>query len=78
LITGIAGASAGVLGAFIGGAALLRLGHRQALLGFGVLQAVGLAGYLFIVAGVARPARDGAIVYFEQFADGLSTVALFR
>jgi len=77
VITGIAGASAGVLGAFIGGAALLRLGHRQALLGFGVLQAVGLAGYLFIVAGVHDLLAMGAIVYFEQFADGLSTVALF-
>lgn len=77
VITGIAGASAGVLGAFIGGAALLRLGHRQALLGFGVLQAIGLAGYLFIVAGVHDLLAMGAIVYFEQFADGLSTVALF-
>ena len=32
VITGVAGATAGVLGAFIGGASLLRLGHREALL----------------------------------------------
>ena len=77
VITGVAGATAGVLGAFVGGAVLLRLGHREALLGFGVLQAAGLAGYLFVVAGVHDLYALGAIVYFEQFVDGLSTVALF-
>jgi PAT family beta-lactamase induction signal transducer AmpG len=77
LITGFAGATAGVIGAFAGGATLLRIGHREALLGFGVLQALGLAGYLFVVAGVRDPWAVSAVVYFEQFADGLSTVALF-
>jgi MFS transporter, PAT family, beta-lactamase induction signal transducer AmpG len=77
VITGFAGATAGVLGAFVGGATLLRLGHAQALLGFGVLQALGLAGYLFVVGGVQGPYTLAAIVGFEQFADGLSTVALF-
>lgn len=76
-ITGIAGATVGVLGAMIGGTTLLRLGHRQALIGFGVLQAIGLAGYLFVVAGSRNLYGLGAIVCFEQFADGLSTVALF-
>jgi MFS family permease len=75
--TGLAGATAGVLGALVGGAALLRLGHREALLGFGVLQALGLCGYLLIVAGVHNLYALAAIVSFEQFADGLSTVALF-
>jgi MFS family permease len=77
VITGVAGATAGVLGSFVGGATLLRLGHRQALLGFGVLQAVGLAGYLLIDGGLRNLVAISAIVYFEQFADGLSTVALF-
>lgn len=76
-ITGVAGATAGVLGAFAGGATLLRIGHREALLGFGALQALGLAGYLLVVAGVHDIYAVSAIVYFEQFADGLSTVALF-
>jgi PAT family beta-lactamase induction signal transducer AmpG len=75
--TGFAGATAGVLGAVVGGTVLLRLGHREALLGFGVLQALGLAGYLLVVAGVQNLYALGAIVSFEQFADGLSTVALF-
>jgi MFS family permease len=77
VITGSAGATAGIVGAFVGGATLLRLGRRQALLTFGVLQALGLAGYLFIVGGLQDLYALAAIVYFEQFADGLSTVALF-
>ena len=77
VITGSAGATAGIVGAFVGGATLLRLGHRQALLAFGVLQALGLAGYLLVVRGVEDVYSLAAIVYFEQFADGLSTVALF-
>jgi MFS family permease len=76
-ITGLAGATAGVLGAFAGGATLLRLGHREALLAFGVMQAAGLAAYLLVVHGVRDVFALGAIVCFEQFADGLSTVALF-
>jgi predicted MFS family arabinose efflux permease len=77
VITGVAGATAGVIGAFVGGATLLRIGHREALLAFGALQASGLAGYLLVVGGVRDLYAIGAIVYFEQFADGLSTVALF-
>jgi MFS family permease len=77
VMTGLAGATAGVLGAFIGGATLLRIGHREALLAAGALQALGLAGYLLVVAGLQHVYAIGAVVYFEQFADGLSTVALF-
>jgi PAT family beta-lactamase induction signal transducer AmpG len=77
VITGVAGATVGVLGAFIGGTTLLRLGHREALLGFGLLQAMGLAAYLPVVHGTPGIYTLGAIVCFEQFADGLSTVALF-
>jgi MFS family permease len=77
VITGVAGATAGVIGAFVGGATLLRIGHREALLASGALQALGLASYLLVVGGVRDLHAIGAIVYFEQFADGLSTVALF-
>ena len=77
IITGSAGATAGILGAFVGGAALMRMERLHALLGFGVLQALGLAGYLLIVAGLHDIHTLAAVVYFEQFADGLSTVALY-
>lgn len=77
LITGSAGATTGLLGAFVGGATLLRLGRLPALLGFGALQALGLAGYFLVAGGSHDLYLLTAIVYFEQFADGLSTVALF-
>ena len=77
LITGTAAATAGILGAVVGGATLVRVGHAQALLAFGLLQALGLAGYLWVAGGLQDPYMLAAIVYFEQFADGLSTVALF-
>ena len=77
VITGSAAATVGIVGAFVGGATLLRLGHSTALLAFGVLQALGLAGYLLVVFGLRDVYVLGGIVYFEQFADGLSTVALF-
>ncbi len=77
LITGSAGATAGLFGAFVGGATLLRLGRLPALLGFGALQALGLAGYFLVAGGLHDLYLLTAIVYFEQFADGLSTVALF-
>ena len=76
-MTGIAGATAGVLGAFVAGATLRRIGHREGLLAAGAMQALGLAGYLLVVAGMQNVYAIGSVVYFEQFADGLSTVALF-
>ena len=42
VITGSAGATAGIVGAFVGGATLVRLGHLHALLVFGAMQALGL------------------------------------
>lgn len=77
LLTGIAGSLAGLLGALCGGLFLLRLGHRNALLLFGALQAAGLAAYLPIAAGDTDRVLLYAVVCGEQFADGLSTVALF-
>ena len=77
MLVGVIGASAGIAGAFLGGALLLRLGHRHALLLFGGMQAAGLLGYLLIVAGRPDDHVLYAVVCFEQFADGLSTVALF-
>lgn len=77
VMTGVAGATAGVLGAFLGGLAMVRAGHRAVLLTAGAMQALGLAGYLLVVGGLQHAYAIGAIVYFEQFADGLSTVALF-
>lgn len=77
VVTGSAAATAGLLGAFVGGAVLVRLGHLQALLVFGAMQALGLAGYLVVASGQQHFYVLAGIVCFEQFADALSTVALF-
>lgn len=77
LMSGTVGAASGVLGALIGGLVLLRVGHRNALLLFGFLQAIGLLAYTLVAAGLDDLALLFGLVAFEQFADGLSTVALF-
>ena len=77
LMTGVIGAIAGLGGALLGGVFLLRLGHRNALLLFGGLQAAGFAGYLLVAGGACTALMLYAVVCMEQFADGLSTVALF-
>ncbi|MBN1473514.1 MAG: MFS transporter, partial [Syntrophaceae bacterium] len=59
LITGVIGVIAGLSGALLGGIFLLRLGHRNALLLFGTLQATGFIGYLFIASG----AFDKSLLY---------------
>ncbi len=77
LLTGVIGVVAGLTGALLGGLFLLRLGHRNALLLFGTLQATGFLGYTLIASGAFNASLLYAVVCMEQFADGLSTVALF-
>jgi len=77
LLTGVVGATAGLAGALLGGLFLLRLGHFKGLLIFGALQAAGFIGYLSIAGGGYDLRTLYAVVCMEQFADGLSTVALF-
>lgn len=77
LMTGVVGATAGLAGALMGGMFLLKLGHRNALLLFGGMQAAGFAGYRFVAGGACDDLILYAVVCVEQFADGLSTVALF-
>lgn len=60
LLTGVVGATAGLAGALMGGMFLLRLGHRNALLLFGGMQAAGFAGYRFMAGGAGgRPLHPG-------------------
>lgn len=77
MLTGVTGSVAGISGALLGGVLLTRLGLRSALLAFGGLQALGLLGYLLVVDALPTWPLLYAVVCFEQFADGLSTVALF-
>tara|TARA_R110001606_G_scaffold21302_1_gene75198 strand:+ start:46819 stop:48051 length:1233 start_codon:yes stop_codon:yes gene_type:complete len=66
---------AGLGGALLGGVSLLWLSRRAGLIGFGLLQALAFVAW----AAAARGSGDWIwpAALFEQFADGLSTVALF-
>lgn len=77
VLSGVTGAVAGIGGALAGGILLVRLGHRTGLLLFGTLQALGLLAYLPAATHMPSLSTLYAIVCFEQFADGLATVALF-
>jgi MFS family permease len=82
---GAVGFAAGLLGAVVGGAWVARLGRRRALVGFGVLQALGVASYWFAVDSsleLSHAAFDGDLrlygpIVFEHFVTEMATAALF-
>lgn len=76
VLLGFGGFAAGLLGAVVGGAVVGRLPRRRALVGFGALQASGLAAY-GLAALVPGPAILWAAALYEHFVGGLATVALF-
>ena len=67
----------GLLGAVAAGGLFYRYGAKKLLLGAGALQAVGIASYALIVEHTKFDGLIYSISMFEQFVDGLSTVALF-
>lgn len=74
---GMVAAIAGMLAAFAGGLGERWLGGWRALLGFGLLQALGLAAWALVPLGWHSDSAVLAIAVFEQMADAMSTVALF-
>ena len=73
----LAASIAGMLAAVLGGLLYYRLGPRVTLLGFGLLQAMGLAAFALIPLGYTDTLLVIGIALFEQMADGMSTVVLF-
>lgn len=75
---GVAGFTAGLLGALLGGWLVQRVGRLSALLVFGVVQSLGVLGYLIpaLLPELPRQALY-AICMGEHFTGGLATVALF-
>jgi MFS family permease len=76
-LVGTVGFVAGLIGAVAGGALVNTLGRRRALVTFGFLQAVAVAGYGGIA--LARPGQGwlAIIIAAEHFASGMATAALF-
>jgi len=77
LLLGTGGFVAGLLGAVLGGALLVRTGRVRALVLFGLLQASGVAAYAAVVATDATGSGLWAAVIYEHFVGGLATAALF-
>jgi PAT family beta-lactamase induction signal transducer AmpG len=71
------GSLASLIGALLGGVLVTRLGRRPALLGFGALQLVGQALYLFPAMGVVDLGLLVNITLIENVTGGMATVALF-
>jgi predicted MFS family arabinose efflux permease len=73
---GTVGSGMGLAGALLGGWGAGKLGRRRALLLFGILQALAVAGY---AAAPAHPGKDVllALCAAEHLAGGMATVALF-
>ncbi|KRW61128.1 MFS transporter [Pseudomonas sp. TTU2014-080ASC] len=67
----------GIVGALIGGLLYSRLGVFRSLMLFGLLQAAGIAGMAWLAGSAASGVQVYTVALFEQFADGMSTVALF-
>jgi MFS family permease len=76
-LLGTVGFVAGLLGAVCGGALVGRLGRKNALVGFGLLQAATVAGYAAVAAGTPSYAALYAVCGAEHFAGGMATAALF-
>jgi RhtX/FptX family siderophore transporter len=76
-LLGTVGFVAGLVGALCGGALMARLSRRAALVTFGALQSLAVAGYAALA--FARPGRGAlaAICGAEHFAGGMATAALF-
>lgn len=67
---------AGLAGAAMAGLLMIRMAHRTALFCFAVLQALAFAGWA-LLAHYEAMAWVWPVALFEQFTDGLSTVAFF-
>ncbi|HQQ74531.1 MAG TPA: MFS transporter [Pseudomonadales bacterium] len=74
---GMSASVAGMAAAFAGGLCERWLGGWRALFWFGLLQAVGLAGWGLVPLGWNSHSAVLGIAIFEQVADAMSTVALF-
>ncbi|MCC7382684.1 MAG: MFS transporter [Deltaproteobacteria bacterium] len=76
-LLGTVGFVAGLLGALAGGVLVNRLGRKDALTWFGLLQAASVAGYAYLALG--KPSHPALYVLCaaEHFAGGMATAALF-
>ena len=76
-LLGTVGFVAGLLGALCGGVLVNRMGRKQALVTFGLLQAGTVAGYAYLTIAHPTPAALYTLCAAEHLAGGMATAALF-
>lgn len=76
-LIGVAGSTAGLLGALGGGWLVTRLGVRAAVLGFGLAQSVAVALWALPAAGYNSWSTLVAVSLAEHGCSGLATVSVF-
>jgi predicted MFS family arabinose efflux permease len=76
-VLGRIGFIAGLIGALVGGVLVGLVGHKRALIAFGVGQVITVLGYAYLAYGT--PSYRDLCVWagFEHFASGMATAALF-
>ncbi|APR81017.1 AmpG permease [Minicystis rosea] len=77
VLIGGAGFFAGLVGALLGGVLVSRVGRKRALLIAGVLQLIGILGYVAPAAGIGGVPAIWAASIVEHVTGGMATVALF-
>jgi len=76
-LVGLVGFAAGLVGALAGGWGTQRLGHRRALVVFGIMQTMSLLIYVVPALGYHQRELLWCACALEHFTSGLATVALF-
>lgn len=76
-LIGVAGSTAGLLGALGGGWAVTRLGHRRAVLIFGLMQSVAVGLWALPAMGVVSAPMLLVASLAEHGCSGLATVSVF-
>jgi MFS family permease len=76
-LLGTVGFVSGLFGALLGGALVNRLGRKSALVGFGLLQALTVAGYAWLASVPLSRTWLYWLCGAEHFASGMATAALF-
>jgi PAT family beta-lactamase induction signal transducer AmpG len=78
LVSGTVAMVAAIVGALLGGKAVLWLGRRRAMMTFGGLQGLSMLGFAGIdLAGGASLAVVAVIVAFEHLVSAMATVAVY-
>ncbi|MBK8259209.1 MAG: MFS transporter [Polyangiaceae bacterium] len=76
-LLGTVGFISGLLGAVAGGLLVARIGRKRALLLFGLLQALTVAGYAYLATHQPSRVELYTLCGAEYFAGGMATAALF-